>query len=519
MGKRLGRIAAVVIALMVVPITWGEVKMASVFSSHMVLQQQKPIVIWGSSEAGEKLTVKLGDETAQTTADASGKWSVALPAMMAGGPHTLTVTGSNTIKLDDVLIGEVWICSGQSNMEMAVRGVTKGNEEIAAANYPNIRLFLVPKTSSATPQGNVYARWALCIPQALAQGFSAAGYFFGRELNKQLNVPIGLIASSYGGTRIEPWTPLEAFNDTPSLKNIHDQMLQYDPRSDLYKTNAQQYLAAMSQWMDKARQAIQQGIAIPARPPMPLTLEFPQNPQTPTGLYNGMIHPLVPLSIRGVIWYQGESNRDEGMAYVDKMKALITGWRSVFNQPDFPFYYVQIAPHMYGNEPAEMLPAFWEAQAAVMKEVPNTGMAATIDIGEIPDIHPRNKQEVGRRLALWALAKTYNKSGLVYSGPTFKSMQAEGSSLRISFDHVGGGLVSRDGKPLTYFEIIDEKGGKFVPATARIDGADVVLSAEGVSNPVAMRFAWSKIAQPNLSNKEGLPAGPFRAGKAPGSGR
>jgi sialate O-acetylesterase len=497
----------------------GEVKLPSIFASHMVLQQQKPIVVWGTADADEKVTVQIGTAAAQTTTDATGKWKVSLPAMTAGGPHTLTVTASNKITLEDVLVGEVWICSGQSNMEMGVTLCLNGKQEVENANHPNIRLFLVPKTIAATPQQNVPANWVACSPQTIAQGgwggFSASAYFFGRELNKQLNVPIGLIAPSWGGTRIEPWTPLQAFATIPSLKNIYDQYSAKEPHHSRYKQEMTQYLEKMNQWMDKSRQELKQDDLVSVPPAFPSAVQFDHNPQTPTALYNAMIHPLVPLSIRGAIWYQGESNHDEGMAYTDKMKALITGWRSAFNQPDFPFYYVQIAPFMYDNEPSDILPIFWEAQAAVMPAVPNTGMVVTTDIAETRDIHPRNKQEVGRRLALWALAKTYHKSNIIFSGPTFKSMKIEGDKLRVTFENVGGGLVSRDNKPLTHFEIYDQATGKYVAAKAVIDGPDVILSADGVKKTAAMRFGWHKLAEPNLNNQQGLPAAPFRAGEIP----
>jgi sialate O-acetylesterase len=234
----------------------------------------------------------------------------------------------------------------------------------------------------------------------------------------------------------------------------------------------------------------------------------------PAALYNGMINPLVPMTMRGCIWYQGEANHTEGMLYLDKTRALVNGWRKTFQQDDLAYYYVQIAPYQYGDEDATILAKFWEAQAAAMT-IPNTGMVVTTDIGNVTDIHPTNKQEVGRRLALWALAKTYHKTGTVFSGPVFKSMETSGKQLRLTFDHVGGGLVSRDDKPLNSFEIIDGDTGTAVPATATIDGNTVVLTAATVNKPVGMRFAWSKLAEPNLSNKDGLPALPFRAGKNP----
>jgi sialate O-acetylesterase len=300
--------------------------------------------------------------------------------------------------------------------------------------------------------------------------FTAVGYFFGRHLHQELDVPIGLIGSNWGGTRIEPWTPPEGFQQVPALKDIADNLASYPAKNDQGQVNH----------------------------------------QTPLALYNGMIAPLVPYSIRGALWYQGESNNGEGMLYHEKMKALIGGWRTLWNDPDMPFYFVQLAPYRYGGD-ATRLAGIWEAQQATLS-VPHTGMAVTVDIGNVTDIHPRNKQDVGRRLALWALAKDYGRKDLVYSGPLYKSMRVDGDSIRISFDYLGGGLVSRDGKPLTHFTIAGADG-KFVAAQAEINGDVVVVHADEVKEPKAVRFAWHEEAEPNLSNKSGLPASPFRTDK------
>jgi sialate O-acetylesterase len=417
----------------------ADVKLPNVIGSHMVLQRDKPLPIWGAAAAGEEVTVKFLDQSKSTRTDDNGNWKVVLAAVKADGKaHEMTITGKNTIKLEDVLIGEVWIGSGQSNMQWSLSATKKAKEAIAAAEHPKIRLFNVPLVQKDKPAADVNAKWQECTPKTVP-GFSAVLYYFGLKLHKELDVPVGLIASSWGGSRIEPWT----VTDKDSGK-----------------------------------------------------------------MHNGMIAPLQPFAIRGIIWYQGESNVGEGMKYRDKMEALIKGWRKVWGQ-EMPFYFVQIAPFIgYGRNP-DALPELWEAQVASLK-IPNTGMAVVTDlVDNIRDIHPQNKKDVGDRLALWALAKSYGKKDLVYSGPLYKSMKIEGNKVRLTFAHTGGGLKSRDGKALTDFQIAGADG-KFVPAEATIDKNTVVVQSKDVPEPKEVRFGWSKTANPNLANKEGLPASPFR---------
>jgi sialate O-acetylesterase len=454
----------------------AEVKLPKVIASHMVLQQKLPISIWGTADPEEDVKVSIGDNTASTKAGADGEWSVKLKEMTAGGPHEVIVKGKNEIKLTDVLIGEVWVASGQSNMEWPVSASDNHQQEIAAAKYPNIRLFHVRKVPSVTPAAEVVLdrEWSECSPETIGN-FSAVAYFFGREIQKELNVPVGLINTSWGGTAIEPWTPIVGFESVDSLKSTADGA--------------------------KSQQAKPEG--------------HTANAGAPTHLYNGMVYPIVPFGIRGALWYQGESNRGQGVGYEQRMNALINGWRSVWNQGDFPFLYVQIAPFKYVKPPMtddkHLLPQLWEAQTKVLG-MKNTGMAVTTDITNLDDIHPRNKQDVGKRLALWALAKTYGKANVVYSGPLYKSMKVEGNKVRIEFDHVGGGLKSRDGKPLSWFTIAG-KDGDFVEANAVIDGKSVVVSSDKITEPAAVRFGWNELAEPNLMNTEGLPAGPFRTSR------
>jgi len=420
----------------------ADVRLPKVIGDHMVLQRDRPLPIWGWADPGEEVTVKLDEAAAAAKADAQGNWKVALPAVAADGKaHRMTVSGTNKIELADILVGEVWIGSGQSNMEMGISACDKAKEQIAAADYPNIRLLMIPKTNVPQPAKDVKAEWLVCSPKTVAAGgwggFSAALYYFGQRLHKDLDVPVGLIDSSWGGSPIEPWTV---------------------------------------------------------------------SGEKGGGMYNGMIAPLKPFAIRGTIWYQGEANVGNGLKYADKMKALIAGWRQVWGY-DFPFYFVQIAPWS-GYHPGS-LPPLWEGQAASLK-IPGTGMAVPTDlVDNIKDIHPRQKFEVGNRLALWALAKDYGKKDLVYSGPLYKSLKVEGGTIRLSFAHVGGGLKSRDGKPLAEFEIA-AADGKFVPAEATIDGQTVVVQAKQVAAPSQVRFGWRNVANPNLANKEGLPASPFQ---------
>jgi sialate O-acetylesterase len=452
----------------------ADVTLSPIIGSHMVLQRDAACPIWGWADAGEEVTVEFAGQKQTAKPDANGKWMVKLTPLKASAEgRELTIRGKNTLKLDDVVVGEVWLCSGQSNMEWNVGGTQNAKEEIAAATDGLIRHIKVENQPAEKPVAKVESRggWQAASPQTVA-GFTAVGFFFARELRKELNVPVGLLGSNWGGTRIEPWTTPSGFKQVPALKDIADKLDQY-PGTDPGKNG---------------------------EPPKAKL-------QAPLALYNGRIAPLVPYAMRGALWYQGESNNGEGMLYFEKMKALIAGWRELWQMPDMPFYYVQLAPFIYGGANPENLARIWEAQTAALK-IPNTGMAVITDISTIKDIHPRNKQEVGRRLSLWALAKTYGKSGLAYSGPLYKDAKFDGGKATISFQF-GDGLKSRDGQALTRFELAGEDKN-FVPAKAEISGDKVVVSADGVAKAVAVRFGWSHDAEPNLCNGANLPASPFR---------
>jgi sialate O-acetylesterase len=470
--------ACIVLASSILPVA-ADVTLSPIIGSHMVLQRESACPIWGWAGEGEEVTVEFAGQKQTAKPDASGKWMVKLQPMKANSTgQTMIIRGKNELKLDDVLVGEVWLCSGQSNMEMTVGSSMNAKEESAAATDSRIRHIKVNNPPTKTPEAKVISQgWQPATPQTVG-GFTAAGYFFAREIAKNLDVPVGLLGANWGGTRIEPWTPPVGFKDVPALASIAEKLETFPETQEK---------------PDKAD---------PTKKVTEVKL------QSPLALFNGRIAPLIPFAIRGALWYQGESNNGEGMLYAEKMKALIGGWRKVWAMPEMPFYFVQLAPFIYGNANPENLARIWEAQAAALK-IPNTGMAVITDISMLKDIHPKNKQEVGRRLALWALAKTYGKKDVVFSGPLFKTAKFDGNKVVLSFDHVDGGLKSRDGAPLSHFQIAGEDK-KFVPAKAEIAGETVVIAGEGVEKPTAVRFGFNQDAEPNLANKTGLPASPFR---------
>jgi len=482
--------------------TQAAVQLPSIFSDHMVLQRELPLPVWGKAAPGEAVTVEFAGQQKNAKADASGRWMVKLDPLTASAEPQILKAGNVTIQ--DVLVGEVWLASGQSNMEWEMQMKPDSAADIPHATHPNLRLIEVPKTFALTPQDEVKIAWARSTPESAAS-FSAIGYYFGLRLQEELKVPVGIILSAWGGTRIEPWTSPEGFESVPALKDFAADLRAKLPGSETYRAANEAYITSVETWAQSAHVALGRNQALPAMPAQPASL--PLNQGTPASLYNAMIHPLVPFAFRGAIWYQGESNHNESFAYTDKTKALLASWRSVFQQPDLPFYFVQIAPYQYGAEDLEILPQFWQAQRECLK-IPHTGMAVISDIGEVPDIHPAHKKEVARRLSLWALSKNYGRSEIDPNGPLYASHATEGGAIRVTFDHAGGGLASRDGRPLTHFELAG-KDGIFHPAQATIDGTSLLLTSTTVPEPRRARFAWSKLAIPNLMNKEGLPATAF----------
>lgn len=643
-NTRLLRSSASAVALLVVLTTTAraDVGMPAVFGDHMVLQRQAQVPVWGWAEVGESVMVKASwlERAVPARPDAKGRWRVTLQTPEAGGPHELVVRGNNTLEFSDILMGEVWICSGQSNMEWPM----SASEPSEAGDHPNIRLFDVPHKTALAPERDGAGSWQACTPET-GRGFSAVAYHFGKRLHEELGVPIGLLSVNWGGTPVESWMshkmlrPHDDFADTlmwiermranpaaadkarrdaingwwqgidevdPGIAGdwgrggndgaswqtvqmpdrwrdddlarvdglawyrrtlqlaepwIQELVLELGPIDDMDDVRINGILVAGTR--EPGKHAQPRRYRIPSSvlktgeniltvrvldtggegaftgspeqlvlrlassttaPAISLAGEwerslsarmnelprFPSyrqvNAHTPTSLYNGMIAPIVPFALRGAIWYQGESNRTRAMQYARIFPAMIEGWRRHWNRGDFPFYFVQIAPFNYGGDTGQAA-LLRDAQRLALR-LPNTGMAVTMDVGNPRDIHPRDKLTVGNRLALWALAGTYGKKGIVYSGPLYDSMVVEGRSIRLRFDHADG-LRSADGKSLTHFTIAGADR-RFVPAEARLDGNTIVVSSGDVAAPEAVRYGWGAADEPNLANGAGLPASSFR---------
>lgn len=611
--------------------------LSPVFASHMVLQRDKENAMWGWTTPGQKVTVQIQNKKETATADESGKWMVKIRPPRTGGPYKVTVTGTETVELDDVLVGDVWVCSGQSNMEMGISQAKDAQGEIRSANYPKIRLMAVAKSPSITLRPYVTAEWLTCTPENIVKGgwggFSAVAYYFGRHLHKELNVPIGLVHTSWGGTPAEAWTsnkgldPIRDFNkqadaveamakpgamrtadlvekwvkdggDTYEGESVDDQSWDNAdlparfnklglgghrgvvwfrktvdlpnplPAGDAYLTTGSNegvdadYVngvrvasgSSVLNWRQGKLPAgllkpgkntiairfvgtsgpnagftfggvdglnlriggsvtslvgpwkMKKGFELRGAKPMPDLVE--DNPNWPTTLYNGMLFPLMPMAIKGAIWYQGESNIGRGEQYSRLLPAMINDWRKGFGQGDFPFFVVQLAN--YGNQNANPADSGWaelrEAQAIAVERTKNTGLAVTVDIGEARDIHPKNKQEVGRRLALSALKTVFNKR-IEDSGPTMKKVTKGGAVIQVEFDHAEG-LEIRNAKHSGF--AIAGRNGKFEWADAKVIGKTVVLSSPNVKEPTMVRYAWDDDPVVTLFNKDGLPAVPFR---------
>ena len=442
----------------------GQIKLPSVIGDNMVLQQNSEAVVWGWGEPGSEIRVtgSWNNDTVKTKISNHSFWSVKLKTPSAGGPYTVNIKSNDELTLKNVMIGEVWICSGQSNMEWSANhNLMNAEEEIRNANYPNIRLLHVKKMASDTPQENCFAGWAECSPESM-RSFSSVGYFFSRHLHRNLNVPIGIIEVAWGGTPAEVWVKAGLVESDLLLSSGAGKLLTYD-------------------WW----------------------------PNKPGVAYNAMIAPLIPFNIAGAIWYQGEGNTINFESYRKLMATLINNWRSDFGK-EFPFYYVQIAPFAYSSETKSAM--IREMQMQTMSDVPKTGMVVVSDlVDNIKDIHPANKQDVGKRLANWALGETYGIKEFAYRHPLYESMKIEKSKVRISFTNVPNGLIMH-GKELKCFEIAGADR-VFVPAIAKIDGKIVVVQAKGVTAPSAVRFSFSNDAMGNLFSSEGLPVAPFRTDK------
>lgn len=439
----------------------AEVRLPAIIGSHMVLQQNSEVKMWGWCDPDEKIRINSGWDTAtyNTTGNADGKWMLSIKTPVAGGPYTLTVNGSNNIVLEDVLIGEVWGCSGQSNMEMNYNwGVKQYTVDAENANNKSIRLFHIPRLTAEYPQDDTKGQWVVCNPDDMKK-FSLAGYFFGQKIQEILSVPVGLIEASWGGTPAEVWTPKDAIENNAIVKKVADNL----------------------------------------KP-------IPWGPIRVAATYNAMIYPITNFNIAGVIWYQGEANVSNASTYEPLFSTMITSWRKAW-QKDFSFYFVQIAPYAgYGNNISGAL--LQEAQTKTTA-LPKTGMVVINDlVTDVKDIHPKDKKEVGIRLANYALAETYGKKDIVYKNPAYKNMQIEKGNIRIIFKNTGAGLVSKNGSLSDFYIAGADK--IFMPATAKIDGNSIIVSNKEIKEPVAVRFGFTNAAMPNLFSKDGLPVNTFR---------
>jgi sialate O-acetylesterase len=493
------------------------VSLAPLFRDHAVLQRDKQIPVWGSAAPGEHVAVSFRGQNADATAGADGRWTVSLAPLAASkDPSDLVVVGTNRIAVHDVLVGEVWLCSGQSNMQFTVWDPTNpvfrvkdGEKEVAAGNHPLIRQFDVGRVESDKPLDSAEGSWVACTPGTVGN-FTAVGYFFARDIQQKLGIPVGIINCSWGGSSIEPWLSREAFANDLRLSFVGER---WRKEVSDYPLNAARRQALIQAWFSVASQARRRGPdaykAFLKQFPEPKQVPPPDKPYptAPSRVFNGMVHPLLPYALRGVLWYQGESNTGHPREYRLLFSTLITSWRAAFGQGDFPFYWVQLANFDGGDPRATNWAALREAQAETLS-LPATGMAVTIDIGEADNIHPRNKQEVGRRLALIAKAKVY---GIMedFSGPVYSGFQRSGSALVVSFRNAGTGLMAA-GKPLQSFELAGNDR-RFHPATATIAGDEVLVQSPMVPNPAAVRYAWRNAPEANLYNGAGLPAVPFRS--------
>jgi sialate O-acetylesterase len=536
----------------------AEVKMPAIFGDHMVLQQEATLPVWGTADAGEKVTVTVGKESGSATAGADGKWMVKLKALAASAQPvtmTMTVAGKNSLKFEDVLVGEVWICSGQSNMEFdrggvkSFGGVADAATAVAQANDPQLRLFLVKKGLSLDPLAEVTGQWQVCMPESAAL-FSGVGYFFGRDLRKALNRPVGLIGTYWGGTPAQAWTSLSGLKKDPELAGYveeHDKRVAnfaaataaYPAQLAAFKADEEAwqkdvgatFVPLLNAWKKSAAEAQANGTAVPPAPvpsqPKPRGPVSPVGgPGTPATLFNAMIAPLIPYAIKGTIWYQGEANAGAPEQYRVLFARMITDWREKWGEGNFPFLFVQLAA--FGKDgPSDTWPYLRESQLKTLA-LPKTGMATVVDIGNPKDIHPKDKEDVGGRLALAARHVAYGEK-LVYSGPIYDAMKVEGGAVRVSFTHLGSGLtigaapwMAPGVQPLPTDKLVGfvvaGADKNWVEADAKIDGNDVVVSSAQVAAPVAVRYDWQNSPSGNLYNKDGLPASPFRTDEWPRTG-
>ncbi len=505
LAKNSSLIASLCVTFCLAGLASAQVKPSPLFSDHAVLQSGMSVPIWGTADPAEKVTIKFNGQTRSAIADSSGKWTVRLTKLKAGGPFEMTIAGSKAgeapIVVKDVLVGEVWLGSGQSNMQFYVSnkgpghapyGLLDEEKEIAAANYPQLRMFTVKNATAYTPQTDLTGEWQVCTPETVPN-FSAVGYLFGRDLNQALKLPVGIVLSAFGASTAEAWVPRDALLSDPLLKPMVEKL---DAREDYFKAHPGATDA----------DAPPSPLTINARPGRPGPMRDPAHDQhQPTVLFNAMINPILPYAIRGAIWYQGESitGGTHGLLlYGHVMETLVTDWRKQWGEGNFPFYVVQLP----GQQNVSNNPLVREQQAKILA-LPNTGMAVVLDTSEAKNVHPHNKEPLGDRLTKIALANVYGRK-IEYSGPVYASMKTEGSAIRVKFTHAAG-LTAKDG-PLHWFQIAGADQ-KFVDADAKIDGDSVIVSSPQVSAPVAVRYAWDNYPDTaNLYNGAGLQAAPFR---------
>ena len=494
----------------------ADVSLNNMFGDHMVLQQGIKNKVWGKADPGEAVTVTLGGQSHSATAAADGTWHVFLdPIQEYGGPHTLKVKGKNEITFNDVLIGEVWVCAGQSNMQWSVNQSNDPDLEKAAATFPNIRLVSVPQVGTQEPQWNFKGKWAACSPETVGD-FSAVGYCFGRQLHQTLGVPVGLIDNAWGGSAAEAWVKRDKLAAHESLKAIHERWLKIE---EALPAAMEEFDKKLAVWKTEAAKAKAEGKPVPKQPGSP-DGQMGGNAR-PGNIHSGVLSPSIGYGIKGAIWYQGESNAARAHQYRALFPFMIKAWREEWGLGDFPFYWVQLAD--FKAEKTEPAESDWaelrEAQTMTMKALPATGEAVIIDIGEGKDIHPKNKQDVAKRLARWALAETYKVPGIVCRSPLYKSMEKQGSKIVLSFDNVGA--KATDWRP---FDVPEPVGftiagadRKFVAAKAVIlsDGR-IEVASEAVAEPVAVRYAWADNPVCNMYSAAGLPLTPFRTDDFPG---
>jgi sialate O-acetylesterase len=484
----------------------AEVSLPSIFSDHMVLQRNQENPVWGWAKPGEEIEVEINGQSHSTKADAKGNWKVNLKPMPAGGPHKLEIEGEdNEFYYDDVLVGEVWICSGQSNMAFAVGNTYNAEVELLTANHPNIRLISVPQVGTQEAQKNFKGQWAACTADVL-KNFSAVGYFFGRNLHQALDVPIGLIDNAWGGSAADAWIRRDVLEKDGRFDKMIAWWKDYEANQD-EEGVVGKFEKDLAVWRKNGKQGKQ-----PQRP-----RSLMDGNQRPANIYNGVLHPTIGYGIRGAIWYQGESNAPRAYQYRDLFPLMIQHWRDEWGQGDFPFYYVQLAD--FRDEVDQPTDTDWaelrEAQTMTMDRLSNVGEAVIIDVGEGRDIHPRNKQTVGNRLARWALANDYGFD-IAYKSPTYQTMETSGSKILLTFDSIGKGLYSFDTREPQGFAIAGADK-QFVWAKATIVGTNQVeVSNDKVSNPVAVRYAWADNPICNMFSREGLPMTPFRTDNWPG---